>query len=77
MSLLEDLIAGKRKTDRIQDCSLCEYIAEVPDANTKQALSEAAAGKIGLNKLAEILRVHQTGVGRRTIERHRREEHTL
>jgi hypothetical protein len=79
MSLLEDL----READRARNlqhtglCPLCEYLKTIEDPETKQELIEAAAGKIGRDKLAAILRKYNTGVGQKTIRRHRTEGHAL
>lgn len=75
MSLLDDLMQGRAETARALPCPLCEYIRAQEDEDTRRALEGAAAGTIGLKKLAAILRQHDTGIGRRTLERHRREEH--
>lgn len=75
MGLLEDLDQAKLAAAHITPCPLCDYIND-QDVYTKAALKEAAGGTIGVNKLAAILRQYDTGIGRRTIERHRREEHT-
>lgn len=75
-SLLDDLAKARRETDINAGCPLCSYIRETEDEPTKRLLTEAAAGSIGRDKLVAILRAHETGMGRRTVERHRREEHT-
>lgn len=70
MSLLKDLQAAVAEPE----CPLCELI-NGSDPETKAALLAAAGGSMGVNKLAGILRVNDTGIGRRTVERHRREKH--
>lgn len=75
MSLLEDLERGAAETAKVLPCPLCEYI-NTQDGATREALVAASAGTIGVRKLTAILQQHETGVGQRTIVRHRREEHT-
>ncbi len=74
--LLADLQDAAHEREKRVGCPLCILIRDTADATTKQALTEAAAGTIGRDKLAKILRDNDTGVGGRTIDRHRREEHT-
>ena len=75
MSLLEDLQQATKEAAGDLPCSLCEYIATIEDPEVKELLTEGAAGKIGIHKLGAILFSHQTGIGERTIKRHRREGH--
>lgn len=75
MSLLDDINQAEAETSIGKGCPLCEYIASVPDAETQEALRGAAAGTIGRDKLIAILAKHETGIGRRTVERHRTERH--
>lgn len=70
MSLLEDLKAALPGPS----CTLCAYIND-QDGELKEALTSAAAGTIGRDKLVAILKRNGTGIGRRTLERHRREGH--
>lgn len=75
MSLLEDLQRGEVESARALPCPLCEYIRATEDEVTREALASAAAGSIGIQKLTAILFKHGTGIGRRTVERHRNERH--
>ena len=76
MALLDDLNDALDERAKFDGCTLCILIRKQADGTTKQALTEAAAGTIGRDKLLAILRKHNTGIGNRTVERHRREEHT-
>lgn len=71
MNLLDDLRAAMPGPD----CTLCAFIQSIEDEETKQALNVAAEGMIGRDTLAKILRSHGTGIGSRTIVRHRQEGH--
>ena len=75
MSLLDDLRRAQRETDGEAPCGLCEYIRAILDEETRVAMSAAAGGSIGIRKLEGILQAHETGIGRRTIVRHRNERH--
>lgn len=72
MSLLDDLKGAMPGPP----CTLCAYIQSIEDEETKIALRDAAEGMIGRDTLAKILRAHGTGIGSRTIVRHRQEGHT-
>jgi hypothetical protein len=76
MSLLDELRQAEHVSAKRRGCPLCIYINTIEDQATKQALIDAAAGTIGTTKLAMILASHNTGVGNRSIRRHRDEEHT-
>lgn len=71
MSLLSDLDAAKAPPT----CPLCDLIKD-SDHYTAAALRDAAGGTMGVRKLSLILARNDTGIGRRTVERHRREAHT-
>jgi hypothetical protein len=71
MTLLDDL----RGATEGPQCPLCVLIRDTEDEETREELSAAAAGTMGTRKLAEILRQHHTGIGRRTVIRHRNERH--
>jgi hypothetical protein len=74
MSLLEDLQKAEEISAKKAGCPLCILINQIDDEETKEALTRSAAGTIGVNVLTRIL--SGTGVGNRTIKRHRDEEHT-
>jgi hypothetical protein len=76
MSLLEDIDQAVIETERKQDCPLCVYIRDQDDIYVKDALARAAAGRIGRDKLVAILQKLETGIGKRTVTRHRQEGHT-
>lgn len=78
MTLYDDLQQAERETagERARTCPLCEYIQSLDPGPTQIALMSAAAGTIGIRKLEAIMQKHETGVGRRTITRHRKEGHT-
>lgn len=77
MSLLEDLKAARVESNHGRVCPLCEYIATIDDDETREALIEASApGNIGRDKLVAVLAKNKTGIGHRTIRRHRQEGHT-
>jgi len=79
MSLLEDLREAEGALTRAgltDTCLLCEYIRATEDEETREALTACAAGTIGRDKLAAILKRQATGIGKRTIIRHREEGHT-
>lgn len=71
MSLLTDLIDAQAEPT----CPLCDLINS-HDGLTAEALADAAAGSMGVRKLAVILRRNDTGIGERVIKRHRLEGHT-
>jgi len=79
--LLTDLVHAKLDTDGIRPCGLCQYINGIEVGLTRETLRDAAAGTIGERKLVAILQKHKatgddgTPVGRRTVSRHRKEEH--
>lgn len=75
MSLKDDLAQGETETAQIGKCSLCNLIAETEDPETKSYLTRSAAGSIGEVKLSKIFQSHDLSIGRRTIARHRAEEH--
>ena len=74
MSLLDDLKAAERASALTAGCPMCIYINEVEDPETKEVLTRSAAGTIGINVLVQVLK--GSGIGNRTIKRHRDEEHT-
>ena len=73
--LLADLERGELEANIDGTCPLCAFIAKQEDSDTKEVLTRAAAGTIGRDKLAAILKAHGTGIGQRTIRRHRSERH--
>lgn len=75
MSLLDDINEAEAETSIGKGCPLCEYIESIEEPETQEALRGAAAGTIGRDKLVAILAKHGTGIGRRTVERHRTEGH--
>lgn len=76
MSLLEDLTAGEQKNTMARPCQMCEALKSIEDEETRIALTRAASGTIGRDKLAQILHRNGLPVGRRAIERHRQEGHS-
>lgn len=74
MSLMDDLDQAERAARRERPCPLCDYIKSL-NSPEREAMTAAAAGTIGVNTLTRIMRKHQTGIGRRTIEAHRKEGH--
>jgi hypothetical protein len=50
-------------------------VGATEDEETREYLIAAFAGSIGINKLAAIMQRNETGVGHRTITRHRKEGH--
>lgn len=80
-ALLTDLIHAKMDADGIRPCGLCQFINTLDSGLARDTLKDAAAGTIGIHKLELILRKHEARdsdgkpVGRRTITRHRKEEH--
>lgn len=75
MSLLEDLQRGEAEASGELPCTLCEYINTL-SGEPREALLAASGGTIGIRKLTAIMQRHDTGVGQRTIARHRSERHT-
>jgi len=77
MSLLDDLKTAKAETDGDvrRQCQLCLFVQAEQDDETKQWLASAAAGSIGRDKFVAILQKHNTGIGKRTVARHRQEGH--
>ena len=74
--LRADLEDALRRSTKIRTCSLCDFIRSVEDETTRRALTSAAAGTLGRDSLVNLLRKHGTGLGNRTVERHRNEGHT-
>lgn len=80
-ALLTDLVHAKLDADGIRPCGLCQFINTLEAGVTRDTLKDAAAGTIGQKKLEAILQKHGVRdndgkpVGRRTIVRHRKEEH--
>lgn len=70
------LADAEREARHGKVCPLCEYIEKMPEGTVRETLTRAAAGTIGRDKLVAIMRAHGIPAGRRTLERHRREEHT-
>ena len=56
-------------------CALCDYIREMDTGAPRDAVTEAAAGTIGVHKLDKIFKRRGVPAGRKLIERHRKEEH--
>ena len=84
MALIDDLKQAEASAAagwQNPPCGVCYAIEHAPDED-KAALTSAFAGSIGVNKLVVILAKNGvTGsdgasIGRRTIYRHREEEHT-
>lgn len=73
--LLEDLTEAAQAAAGEKPCRLCDYIQATEHEATREALVSAAAGSIGINKLASILHRREIGIGRRTIQKHRNERH--
>ena len=83
MSLHDDLEQAERYATagwQRPPCPACVAISEASEED-KTALTRAFAGSIGINRLVDILAtngvtVNGAAIGRRTITRHREEEHT-
>lgn len=75
MTMLEDLADAKRRSTIDRTCPLCELIQTTEDDETREELKAAAAGKIGRDTLVALLQKWETGIGKRTVIRHREEEH--
>jgi hypothetical protein len=75
VSLLDDLKAGEAAAAGARPCPLCDLIRS-STGELEAALRATAGGTMGTAKLASILRANETGIGRRTVIRHRSEEHT-
>lgn len=75
MSLLDDLKDAHSKSPLNRSCPLCELIQTTEDDETREFLLRAAAGSIGRDSLCAVLRKNKTGIGHRTVERHRNERH--
>lgn len=74
--LLNDLRAAEqRAASRVPPCEVCGHIRSMTPGMTRDALIQAAAGTIGVNTLAAIFKAHGIPAGRRTIERHRKDDH--
>lgn len=73
--LLEDLREAEIASGHRAQCDACDILAAVSES-TRPALSAAMAGTIGAQKLSAILTRRGYAVGRRAIDRHRREGHT-
>lgn len=80
--LTKDLIKAEAEARGETPCGMCAAI-ESHAGEAHVALRRAAGGTIGVNKLVAILAANEvtdpdTGkaIGRRTIMRHRSEEHT-
>lgn len=73
-AMTQDIWDAERKERGARACPLCEYIAatEEPLRSTLQA---AAAGTLSSEAFVRIMQKHETGIGRRTLARHRQEGH--
>lgn len=76
-TLLEDLQQAEQTAAlaRAAMCPACMYLESIEDEATRNAMRAALAGTIGRDTLIKILHRHNADFGRRTLERHRREEH--
>ena len=77
MSLLTDIEDEERKAaiGQAGECALCILIAEQTTEKAMNLMRDAASGKLSLRALTRVLAKNNTGIGRRTVERHRREGH--
>lgn len=75
VSLLDDLMAETEARTIRDGCSMCIFIRRETDETTRSALTDAAAGSIGRDKLLAIFKSHGIPVSRRTLQRHRQEGH--
>lgn len=75
MTLVEDLAQAEHENTQARDCLMCSTIEGLSDDVTRVALTRAAAGTIGRDKLVRILRQNGLPASRRAIERHRTEGH--
>jgi hypothetical protein len=74
MSMLEDIWDEERKERGERECPLCRLIKDTEEP-LKSTLHAAAAGTLSKEAFVRIMQKHETGVGRRTVERHRQEGH--
>lgn len=75
-ALLQDLQHAQDETAGIRPCPACEYVRSLAPGALRDTLESALRGTIGIRKLEHIFQEHKIPVGRRTITRHRNEEHT-
>jgi len=73
--LLAALQVAERENPHTNDCKVCSALRSMSDP-VKAAALRAIAGTIGRDKLVAILAQNGYPVGRRHLERHRREAHT-
>ena len=75
MSKLSDQLAlATIKADHAY-CPACGHLAGMEPGEEVEMLADALAGSIGVRTLAKIFSENDIPVGRRVIERHRRERH--
>lgn len=74
-ALLEALAVAERANMHNPGCQVCEALAIMSEP-VKSAVMSALAGTIGRDKLVTILTQSGYDVGRRALDRHRREGHT-
>lgn len=70
MSLVEDLEAAEKRAGG-PPCKACVFLNTMKASVEREAVRDAMAGNIGVNKLADIFRQHGIPVARRAIETHR------
>lgn len=74
--LLKDLRDAEALAAGDRPCALCDHIRAMPPGITRDTLVGAAAGTIGMHKLVRIFQAHDIPVGRKLLERHRKEGHS-
>ena len=74
-NLLQDLITEEFRSKDPHPCPLCDLIRN-SDIHTGARLRDAASGTLSERALVRVLTKNKTGIGRRTVARHRAEEHT-
>ena len=73
--LMQALEAATKANPHTGRCDVCIMLEGMSDP-LKEAVKSGLAGTIGMSKLVLILTNFGYEVGRRSIERHRREAHT-
>lgn len=76
-SLIKDIERAEVENGTRPHCDACDLIDRLRNTDPFEAVSRALGGTIGTSKLSAILTKNGHPVGRRAIQRHRDEGHTV
>lgn len=79
MGLLDELREEEARSTlrggRDYGCTACDAIRACEDNETREALSDALAGRLGVTAVLRLSARNGLGIGRDGVLRHRREDH--